>query len=211
MTGLGYRWGWMSLFWAIAVGGTGAAIAATPISHTLPTPSANSLIVPSLKADFPAARDASTTVSFQTYTLPEVFAIQMPEGWFAVDNKAQRSALLTSYDPNRPTVTSPQLSDMLTEVAVIDENPSTFVDREINSLIAGDRVIDNYGYAAVDGQTAFRIWLLDSPLPEFTRQVITFVGYGDVATVKIVTHYNNPDPSIAEEIVEIHRSFQLLP
>jgi hypothetical protein len=186
----------------VSLGWSWSAIAQAPSSQ--PSPDQSSTPVP----ENPPTKQDSLTL--QTYTLPNVFSIEIPPTWFTTGDAAAGSATLTSYPLDRTASTSPQTTDIQTDILIVSESPDTYVDREISTLLSQDPWIETYGSAVVDNQTAIRIWLRSSTLPNYSQQVITFVGYGDRGTVKLVSYYNDPAPATRELIASVHRSFKLL-
>jgi hypothetical protein len=145
------------------------------------------------------------SAAFETYTLPAQFSIEMPQGWYAQGVVDDGWAMITSYQPESA---SPQAGDVKTEVFLVDEPPETYVDREIDSLIQAGYEIDRFGMASVNGSDAFRIWIIEMP-GDFANQVITFVGFDDGRTAKIVSDYNDDSVATTDTILQIHRSFEL--
>ncbi|HEY9888706.1 MAG TPA: hypothetical protein V6D02_09920 [Candidatus Obscuribacterales bacterium] len=183
----------ISLGASLTVGwlGLGTAIAHTPA--TTPPLDAPADAVPELPP-------------FTGYTLPQTFAISIPDGWWVTGSEQTASAVITSYAPEAAAIAP---TDVKTEVILVPEAPDTYVARQIDDLIAGDYVIDRYGLAAVKGNEAFRLWIIEQP-GDFAQRVITFVGYDNGTTAQIVSYYNDESPTTIETILAIHRSFELV-
>lgn len=150
-------------------------------------------------------QEAAEGSGFATYVLPDTFALQMPATWFAEGAEAEGYAVITSYQ----TDSKPAPTDVRTEVTLVNEPPETYVDREIDGLVAQKYVIDRFRLASVQGNQAFRVWIVDAP-GEFTHQIITFVGYENGSTAKIVSYYNDDSPTTVDTIMQMHRSFELI-
>jgi hypothetical protein len=155
------------------------------------------------------ALDPATTApmpEFEIYTLEDVFAIEVPQGWQVSEMPADRTAVLTNDSSDIATGSAD--TAIRTEVTLVAEPPNTYVEQELDALIQSGYAIDQYGLASVKGNTAFRVWLIDLPL-DYTYQVITFIGY-EQNTAKIVSYYNDPSPANIDLILYIHRPFELL-
>lgn len=188
----------------LVLGGNGA------IAGTLPNVPNLEVYTSPLKQET-VAPDAGETVppeagEFETYTLPNAFSVQVPQGWFIEGKEAEGYALITSYGPDSEAT---QMGDVKTEVNLVNEPPQTYVDRQIDDLIQQGYVIDRFGLASVQGNEAFRIWIIDVP-GDFTNQVITFVGFESGKTAKIISYYNEDSATMTETIMQIHRSFELV-
>ncbi|MDB9525938.1 hypothetical protein PN498_08070 [Oscillatoria sp. CS-180] len=149
--------------------------------------------------------DAGEPETFKTYTLNDTFSITVPQDWLVDGDEAENYALITSYSPESET---PQQDDIRTEVSLVAESPDTYVGREIDALIQGGYVIDSYGVASVGGNKAFRVWIIDLP-GDFTHQVITFIGYENGNTARLISYFNDDSPTTTDMIVNLHQSFEL--
>lgn len=145
--------------------------------------------------------------AFEIYTLPNTFSLEIPQGWLAVGTEADGYAVITSYFPDTETL---QVTDIKTEVTLVEESPKTFVGREIDELIQQGHVIDQYGMTAVGGNQAFRLWISELS-GDFTNQVITFVGNEDSSTARIVSYFNDESETTRQTLLQIHRSFEFQP
>jgi hypothetical protein len=150
-------------------------------------------------------REASENGGFSTYVLPNTFSILMPSDWFVEGSETAGAAVITSYQ----TASNPAPTDIRTEVNLVDEPPETYVDRQIDDLVEQKYVIDRFRLASVQGNQAFRVWIIDAP-GEFANQIITFVGYENGSTAKIVSYYNGDSPTTVDTIMQMHRSFELV-
>jgi hypothetical protein len=186
------------------LGTLGSAIAPVPTLADEPA----TTVEPAVDGSTDPATAPSAT-EFETFTLEDVFAIDVPQGWQVEGLAPERSAVITNYSGDRPADTASDLTDIKTEVTLVPESPGTFVDRELDALIQSGYIIDQFGMTTVKGNTAFRVWLIDLP-QDYTHQIITFVGYDQDRTAKIVSSYNDPSPTNVDLILEIHRSFELL-
>ncbi|NER79038.1 MAG: hypothetical protein F6K42_05550 [Leptolyngbya sp. SIO1D8] len=155
------------------------------------------------------ATPQSSAEDFQTYTLPSSFSLQIPAAWIAEGTEAERSAVITNYNPERTGEDLPQPTDIRTEIMFIDEHPDSFVNREIAAIIEQEYPVRRYLPVKVNDRTGFRIWVSDLP-SEYTRQIITFVGYASYGTAMIVTYYNADSMETEALIEEVHDSFELL-
>lgn len=177
----------------------GRAIAQTPAERTLEPP-----------ATEPPSQETNSVApepeTFETYTLPNTFSLTIPQGWFVEEVASENYALITSYAPD---TTSPQQTDIRTAVLLVDEPPETFVEREIDALIQGGYNIDSYGVTVVEGNTGFRLWIIELP-GEFTNQVITFIGYETGKTAKLVSYFNDTSTDTIDTLVNLHQSFELI-
>lgn len=169
----------------------------------------NSLVTAQLLQSEPTVPTAETTVeNFQTHTLVDTFSIRIPQNWIFADDYSDRSATITNYNLDRLASSAPHPNDVKTEVTWITEFPDTFVERELEALIAQNYPIRRYTTVEVDGQTALRLWVSDLPTG-YSEQLITFIGYEDVGTAKIVTSHNAYSLERDVLIEQIHDSFEL--
>lgn len=181
---------------------SGLALAQSSQPETGPTP----------EQELPNPADEVTpslVENLQTYTLPESFSLDIPEGWIAEGTEAERSAVITNYSPDRPEGDIAQTTDIKTEVTLVNEPPDSFVDREITALIDQEYPVRRYTSVEVDERTALRLWVSDLP-SEYAHQIITFVGYASYGTAMIVTSYNTYSIETDILIEQIHDSFELV-
>ena len=147
--------------------------------------------------------------SFETYTLIDSFSIEIPAGWLVQEDASGQAVTITSYSADGPP---PLMTDIKTEVTLVNEPPTTYVERELDSLIsqANEQIytIDQYGLAAVGGNEALRLWIIDLP-GEFSEQMITFVGYDTGQTARIVSYFNDDSVATKDTILQMHGSFDL--
>ena len=185
----------------------GTSVAIAPLPATISISSAIAVAPDTSSPDTSESdTEALGITGFETYTLPTQFSIEIPSGWFVEGAELEGFALITSY---RPDSEVPQPTDVKTEVTLVSEPPETYVDREIDALIQQEYVIDRFGIASVKGNEAFRVWIIEIP-GDFANQVITFVGYENGRTAKIVSHYNDDSSTTKDTILQIHRSFDVI-
>lgn len=166
----------------------------------LPGPAiAQDMPQPAQQTSEPAANEG-----IETYTVAAQFSLMIPAGWTTEMVESEGYAVITSYLPGETI----QPTDVRTEVSLVNEPPETYVDREINALVQQNYRIRNYGVAAVGGNQAFRLWIIDRP-GDFTQQVITFVGEGN-RTSKIISYYNEDSPEAIAILMEMHQSFEFI-
>lgn len=190
-----------------AIGGLGVGL--TALSGQLAIARAASSFPPSLPKQDAAAPMESVPAefeTFETFTLPNQFAVSIPAGWFATGTDTEGYAIITSYAPEAELMAT----DIKTEVTLADEPPDTYVDRELDTLIQSGYTIDRFGLTSIRGNDAFRVWIIETP-GDFSYQVITFVGYDQGQTAKIVSHYSDDSRMTIDTILAIHRSFDLVP
>ena len=189
--------------WRLRVGMSGTLLAlGASAAIAQPSPTLTSAIaraVPQIQ------REATESDGFSTYVLPDAFAIQMPSDWFAEGAETEGYVVITSYQ----TTSEPAPTDVRTEVTLVDEPPETYVDREIDRLIEQKYEIDRFRIVSVQGNQAFRVWLIEAP-GDFAKQIITFVGYENGSTAKIVSYYNGDSSTTVDTIMQMHRSFELI-
>ena len=182
--------------WALSAG---IAIAQMPSDSPVNEPSAAA----------PAEATTPHRESFETYTLIDTFSIEIPAGWLVQEDATGQTVTITSYSADGPP---PSVTDIKTEVTLVNEPPTTYVERELDGLIsqANDQVytIDQYGLAAVGGNEALRLWIIDLP-GEFSEQMITFVGYETGQTARIVSYFNDASVVTKDTILQMHGSFDL--
>ena len=166
------------------------------IAQTSPASAPTSEESATESSDAADSAETENAEGFETYTLPNIFSVEVPEGSIAEAVEAENYAVITT-----------EASDLKTEITFVNELPETYVSGQIDALIASGNFIDQYGIARVQGNEAFRLWLAELP-GDFSRQVITFVGYDGIGTAKIVTHYNDPSEETKELIIHTHRSFE---
>lgn len=158
----------------------------------------------------PEPTTLDTADAWQSYTLPQAFALTIPNDWITDATETERSAVFTNYDPgSRPEAGAPQPEDIKTAVVRVEENPDTFVSRELASIIDNGYQVRRYRTVTVNNQTALRLWIGDLPL-DYPRQMITFIGYGQYGTAMIVTYYDTPTADAEPMIEQVHNSFELL-
>ena len=167
--------------------------------------------LPASGQEVPAEGEATPipVESFQTYTLPDNFSLDIPEGWSTESLATERRAVITNYSPDRLEGNAAQLTDIKTEVTLVDEHPDSFVDREITAIIDQAYPVRRYTSVEVNERTALRLWVSDLP-QEYANQIITFVGYGDYGTAMIVSYYNTFSIETDILIEQIHDSFELV-
>jgi len=156
-----------------------------------------------------AATETVPETGFRLYTLPESFAIQIPEDWLAVGGEGDRTAVITSYRPDRAEGDAPQPADLHTEITLFGEHPDIVVDREIEALIEQAYPVQRYRPVRVNDRTALRLWIAEPPTA-YDYQIITFVGYASYGTARIVTQYNAATPETEALIEQVHDSFELV-
>ncbi|MBE7380386.1 MAG: hypothetical protein F6J95_003115 [Leptolyngbya sp. SIO1E4] len=196
--------------WGLLACSSGWAIAQMPPAE--PEPMIEPTPPSSVDEESPAAAD-----DLQTYTLPRNFSLQIPEEWTAEGAETERSAVITSYDPERLEVNAPQPTDIRTEITFVEEHPDSFVDREIAAIVEQEYPVQRYLPVKINDRTGLRLWVADLPL-DYTHQIITFVGYASYGTAMIVTYYNGPaDAAETDALIEtealieqVHNSFELL-
>ncbi|MEO0987385.1 MAG: PsbP-related protein [Cyanobacteria bacterium J06639_14] len=189
--------------------GLGAGSASMAMAQSSPSDvvSPSSPAVPATPA--PEGTTSAPTETLQEYTLPQNFSFQIPQDWNAEGTETDRFAVITNYNSDRPEGDTPQPADIRTEVMLVDEHPSTFVDREVTAIIDQAYRVHRYTTVEVDELTALRLWISDLPL-EYSYQIITFVGYASYGTARIVTYYNTQSEETDRLIEQIHDSFELV-
>jgi hypothetical protein len=158
------------------------------------------------EADPPTVTESLEPELFETFTLPNHYSVLMPRGWFAAGDETTGHTVITSYAP----ATDIADTDIKTEMTLVDETPETYVDRELDNLIQSGYTIDRFGIASIQGNDAFRIWIVET-LGDFKYQVITFVGYDQGVTAKLVSYYSDNSRDTVETVLALHRSFNLVP
>lgn len=158
----------------------------------------------------PATLDTSATTPnlLQTYTLEQNFALQIPDNWVGSGTEAERTAILTNYEPERAEGETPQATDIKTEVKFVDEHPDTFVQQELAKIIEQAYPVQRYTPLKVNDRTALRLWIAGLP-DTYANQIVTFVGYASYGTAMIVTSYNDNSPETQTLIEQVHNSFEL--
>ena len=155
----------------------------------------------------PAVVEDANLESFETYRLVDRFSIEIPAGWLVQEDDTGQAVTITSYRADGPP---PLATDIKTEVTLVNEPPTTYVERELDSLISQANeqgyIIDQYGLAAVGNNEALRLWIIDLP-GEFSEQMITFVGYETGQTAKIVSYFNDASVATKDTILQLHGSF----
>jgi hypothetical protein len=177
-----------------AMGAIAHPLPAPPVTHAAPTALA-------------AAALSAEAVIFEAWSVPDLFAIEVPTGWLTAAFAEEARAVITSYDA---TAQPPLPTDVATEITLVPEPPETYVPQQLDALIeaalAGEYEIDRYGITSVGGNDAFRLWLTQVP-GEFSRQVITFVGDSQGRTAQLLSSYNDDSVATRDLIVQMHGSF----
>ena len=163
-------------------------------------------------ATLPALAAVSETsaaaVTWESWSVPELFEIDVPTGWVTTALTNPDQAIVASYDAMTQT---PGSTDVMTAITIVSEPPEMYVSATLDGLIeaalAGEYEIDRYGITSVGGNDAFRIWLVQYP-GDFSQQAITFVGDGQGRTAQITSSYNDDSATTRDLIVQMHGSFR---
>ena len=94
-----------------------------------------------------------------------------------------------------------------TEVALFRENPGNVVNQHLDEFREASVLVRRYRVMMVDEQSALRMWLGDQP-GDLNFAIATFVGYGDGATVVLISRYAEDNPEAEATIHELHGSLQ---
>ena len=108
-----------------------------------------------------------------------------------------------------PVATVAANREIHTKIALFRENPGNVVNQHLDEFKEDSVLVRRYRVMMVDDQSSLRMWLGDQP-GDLSFAIATFVGYGDDATVVLISRYAESNPEAEAVIHELHGSLQAL-